>query len=53
VAFGQTRAAIMTDTYTKIVTKVSVIATTGHISVTAAAGTAISREVFTVTSGVA
>ena len=48
VAFHGTRAAIVSDTATKIVTKVPAGATTGHVSVTTSAGTATSTKIFTV-----
>ena len=49
VAFNQTKASIVSDTATKIVTKVPAGATTGRISVTTPAGTATSSATFTVT----
>jgi streptogramin lyase len=49
IAFNGTRAAIVSDTATQVVTTVPVGATTGPITVTTQAGTATSTTTFTVT----
>lgn len=49
VTFNGTAAAIISNTATKIVTTVPTGATTGHVLVTTAAGTATSTATFTVT----
>lgn len=49
VTFNGTSAAIRSDSATRIVVKVPAGATTGHIAVTTAGGTAMSSKVFTVT----
>lgn len=49
VTFNGTSATIRSDSATRIVVKVPTGATTGHIAVTTAGGTATSSKVFTVT----
>jgi hypothetical protein len=48
VAFNGNSAVIVSDTATKVVTRVPAGAATGHISVTTPAGTATSRPTLTV-----